>query len=257
MNDAALHRLFALQARGEIFEDLIAGLATTALRPGDLAIDGGANHGYHTWPLALQVGPQGRVLAIEPIPALAAKLRAAALARGLAQVEVIEAALSDRAGTAAFHWVRNGDGYSGLQARPYPFTPDTALITVRRLRLDDIADAGPRPWRFAKLDLEGGEYHALQGAQASIARWRPMLVLESGREIATRAYGYSRDDFFGLFARLDYRLLDLAGRRFGPAQWEAEPMPWYLVAAPEGSAEAAQAERHLTDTVARLAQSAG
>lgn len=257
MSTTTLHRLFALQDRGQIFEDLIAGLAAATLRPGDLAIDGGANHGYHTWPFALSAGAQGRVLAVEPIPALAGKLRLAALARGLAQVEVVEAALADRGGTAAFHWVRNSDGYSGLQARPYPFTPDTARITVRRLRIDDLLDGTPQPWRFAKLDLEGGEYHALLGAQAAIARWRPILVLESGREIATQAYGYSREDFFALFARLDYRLVDLFGRRFGPAQWTAEPMPWYLAAAPEGSADAALVARHLSDAAARVAQAAG
>lgn len=253
----ALHRLFALQERGQIFEDLIAGLAAAVLRPGDLAIDGGANHGYHTWPFALSVGAQGRVLAVEAIPDLATKLRLAALARGLAQVEVVEAALAERGGSAEFHWVRNSDGYSGLRARPYPFAPDTARITVRTRRLDDLIDGTPQPWRFAKLDLEGGEFHALQGAQAAIARWRPILVLENGRDIATQAYGYSREDFFGLFARLDYRLVDLFGRRFGPAQWTAEPMPWYLAAAPEGSADAALVARHLGEAASRVAQAAG
>lgn len=256
MSDA-LNRLFPLQDRGQIFEDLIAGLAAAVLRPGDLAVDGGANHGYHTWSLALSVGGQGRVLAVEPIPDLAVTLRLAALARGLGQVEVVEAALTDRGGSAEFHWVRNSDGYSGLQARPYPFTPDTARITVRTLRMDDLLDGTPQPWRFAKLDLEGGEFHALQGAQAAIARWRPILVLESGREIAAQGYGYSREDFFGLFARLDYRLVDLFGRRFGPPQWTAEPMPWYLAAAPEGSADAAFIARHLSEAAARVAKAVG
>jgi FkbM family methyltransferase len=249
-----LRRLFPMQDRINIFEDLIAGLAAAVLRQGDLAIDGGANRGDHTWPFALSVGARGRLLAVEPIPELAANLRLAALARGLSQVQVVEAALADRSGTAAFHWIRNGDGYSGLQPRPYPFVPDAARVEVRMLRLDDLLDGTPQPWRFAKLDLEGGEFHALRGAQAAIARWRPILVLESGREIAAQSYGYSREDFFALFARLDYRLLDLFGRRFGPAQWTEEPLPWYLAAVPEASADAALVARHLAEAAARLAQ---
>ncbi len=257
MNTATLHRLFALQPRGRIFEDLIAGLAAAALRPGDLAVDGGARHGYHTWPLALSVGATGRVLAVEPMPDLAARLRLAALARGLTRVEVVEAALADRGGSADIQWPRHSGGDSGPQPRPSPITPGTARIAVRMLRLDDLLDGTLQPWRFAKLDLEGGAVQALQGAQAAIARWRPILVLESGREIATQAYGYSREDFFALFARLDYRLVDLFGGRFGPAQWTAEPMPGYLAAAPEGSADAAFVARHLAEAAARVAQAAG
>ncbi|MBY0329394.1 MAG: FkbM family methyltransferase [Acetobacteraceae bacterium] len=250
-------RLFALQPRQNIFEDIIAGLHAALLRPGDLAVDGGAHAGLHTWPIAERVGPAGRVLAIEPIPELAAALRPAAAARGLPQVEVIEAALADRGGTAEFVWVRNSPGYSGLHPRPYPFTPDIERIAVRTVRLDDLLDGATRPWRFAKLDLEGGELRALQGGQAALARWRPVVVFESGREIAASADGYSAEEFFGFFARMDLRLLDLFGRAFGPALWAVRPMPFYLVAVPEGSGEAAMVARHLAETVARVAQAAG
>lgn len=251
-------RIIALQPHSQIFEDMIAGLAAAVLRPGDLAVDGGAHRGLHTWAMAQLVGPTGRVLAVEPLPHLAAALRPAAAARGLGQVEVIEAALAERGGSAEFLWIRNAEGYSGLRPRPYPVEPRTERIAVRTVRLDDVLDAAgaARPWRFAKLDLEGGEFRALEGAQAGIARWRPVVVFESGRAVAAEAYGYTAAQFFGLFARLDYRLLDLFGRRFGPAQWDARPLPFYFVAVPEGAA-AASIARGLGETAARVAAAAG
>src|SRR5260221_9258636 len=45
------------------------------LRPGDTAVDAGANIGYMTGLMALRTGPRGRVLAFEPHPALFDSLR--------------------------------------------------------------------------------------------------------------------------------------------------------------------------------------
>jgi FkbM family methyltransferase len=163
-------RLFALQESHNLFEDIIAGLYGAVLQPGDLAVDAGANHGLHTYPMAERVGATGRLLAIEPIPVLADALRAGAAARGLPQIELHQVALSDVEGTAEFHWIRNADGYSGLQARDYPFAPDDERLQVRTVRLDRLLEGAAQPWRFIKLDLEGGEFRALQGAERALAR---------------------------------------------------------------------------------------
>jgi hypothetical protein len=50
--------------------------------------------------------------------------------------------------------------------------------------------------RFVKMDLEGGEFHALQGA-TSILRDRPLVILENGRESAANLYRYTSEHWFG------------------------------------------------------------
>ena len=179
-------RLFALQESHNLFEDIIAGLYGAVLRPGDLAVDAGANHGLHSYPMAAKVGPTGRLLAIEPIPVLADALRAGAVERGLPQLELQQVALSDCDGQAEFHWIRNADGYSGLQARDYPFQPDDEKLVVRTVRLDGLLADATQPWRFIKLDLEGGEFRALQGAGQALARSHPVIVFENSRQDAAR-----------------------------------------------------------------------
>jgi FkbM family methyltransferase len=232
--DIDIPRLFALQDRDNIFEHIIADLYRTLLRPGDLAVDGGANDGFHAFPLAELVGPSGRVLAFEPIAWRAQALADAAQRRNLPQLRIFAQALSDRDGAAPFHWIRNADGYSGLLPRAgYPVAPDVEVLTVPTIALDgpllDAAGAA-RPWRFCKLDLEGGEFRALQGAARALERHRPVLVFENDRAPSARSYGYGPDEFFGFFERLGYRLRDLFGRPMVREAWESPGYPHYYIA---------------------------
>ncbi|WP_187830087.1 FkbM family methyltransferase [Siccirubricoccus phaeus] len=230
MNDL-IPRLFALQESGNVFEDIIAALYRAVLRPGDLAVDGGANRGLHTFPMAELVGPAGHVIGFEPIPWLAETLRLQRGQRSLPQIEIRQQALAAEEGRAAFHWIRNADGYSGLQPREYPSAPDRELIEVETIRLDRVLEGVGRPWRFMKLDLEGGEFRAMQGAAAALAQHRPVIVFENARAGAAAAYGYDAETYFRFFDGLGYRLRDLFGRPFTRAEWDSPGLPWYFIAA--------------------------
>jgi FkbM family methyltransferase len=254
-------RLFALQDSANIFEDIIAGLYRAVLAPGDLAVDGGANRGLHSFPMAERVGPAGQVIAFEPIPWLAETLRNERSRRSLPQLEIRQQALADRDGSASFHWIRNADGYSGLQPRPYPMPPERELIEVETIRLDQVLEGemlegSGRPWRFIKLDLEGGEFRALQGASQALARHRPVIIFENARAGSAAAYGYDAESYFGFFEELGYRLRDLFGRHFGRAEWESPGLPWYFIAAAD-AADQALLDRAVPEVLQAVLQQAG
>ncbi|MBD0274200.1 MAG: FkbM family methyltransferase [Acetobacteraceae bacterium] len=249
--DLDIPRLFALQDRANIFEAIIADLYLAVLRPGDLAVDGGANEGLHTFPLAELVEPSGQVLAFEPIAWRAETLARVAQERGLPQLRVFARALAEHDGTAPFHWVRNSDGYSGLRPRAhYPFAPDMEMLTVRTVALDGLLD-GARPWRFCKLDLEGGEFRALQGAARALGRHRPLVVFESDRAGSAHAHGYSPEEFFGFFDALGYRLSDLFGRPFARTAWDSPGYPHYYIGFHGGAGEHERVERDLPGILRR------
>lgn len=255
--DLDIPRLFALQDSHHIFETIVADLYRTVVRPGDLAVDGGANEGFHAFPLAELVGPSGRILAFEPIEWRAEALARAAEDRGLPQLSVFARALAERDGTAPFHWVRNSDGYSGLRPRAfYPFTPDVQALTVRTVALDGLLD-DHRPWRFCKLDLEGGEFRALQGAARALGRHRPVLVFENDRAPSARSYGYGVEEFFGLFDALGYRLRDLFGRPFARGAWDSPGYPHYYIGLSAGDPAAERVERDLPAILRRALAAAG
>jgi FkbM family methyltransferase len=162
----------------------------------------------------VRLAPRGTHLAFEPLPHLAAHLR-----RAFPQVRVHEAAVSDQSGSAEFVHVENDPAYSGLRERLYD-RPDPVLarIPVTVVRLDDVV-AEAQPVHFVKLDIEGGEFHALRGAVRTIARARPVIVFEAGPR-STGQYGVGADAMYHLIgARLGYRLSTMA-------RWLADAAPY-------------------------------
>lgn len=167
------------------------------LTPQSNCLDIGAHDGEilrHITNLA----PRGRHLAFEPIPHLAAALRAR-----FPQVAVYEAACANVPGSAGFVLVENAPAYSGLRPRPYD-RPDVALknIRVQVVRVDDVVRHAVS---LIKLDVEGGEYDALLGAQRTMSIHRPVIIFEASAR-STPQYGVTAHDFTSLFARLGYRI---------------------------------------------------
>lgn len=142
------------------------------LGPGMTFLDVGAHVGYMTLLGAQAVGPTGRVIAVEASPANVALLRRNVKANGATNVEIIAAAASDRSGILALSlspW-NTGDN------RVYP-VPDMATVEVRAVRLDDVLGSA-LPLDVVKLDTQGTDHRAVRGMAVTLARCRPVLVVE-------------------------------------------------------------------------------
>lgn len=151
---------------------------------GGVAIDVGANLGEWTVPLARRVGPEGRVLAIEPAPRAAMGLAKTLAANALGQAELLQCALGDNDGMAelAVPLVTSARSDTGT-ARIAPASAGHEIAAVRLRRLDSvIAKHGLDRLDLIKIDVEGHERRVLDGASATLARFRPALVLETGHE---------------------------------------------------------------------------
>ena len=83
------------------------------ITPGCVFADVGANFGYYTLLGARLVGSGGKVLAFEPQPAVAELLRESLSINSMANVEVIEAALSNQPGRATLHVPKGRQSRSG------------------------------------------------------------------------------------------------------------------------------------------------
>ncbi len=82
-----------------------------------MVIDVGANVGYYALMAATRVGPSGRVIAYEPGPAPAARLRENVALNGLSNVTVVEAAVADRPGTLHLNLVEDSEASSLYKTR--------------------------------------------------------------------------------------------------------------------------------------------
>jgi FkbM family methyltransferase len=167
------------------------------LREDSSCIDIGAHEGEILRSMT-KLCPRGDHVAFEPIPHLAARLRVK-----YPGVCVHEVACGVQPGVAEFVLVENAPAYSGLRLRIYD-RPDVKLTTlqVQVARVDDLVR---HPVAFIKIDVEGGEYHALLGAEDTIHKWRPLIIFEAGAKSAGQ-YGVGPRDFARFFDRLRYRV---------------------------------------------------
>lgn len=139
-----------------------------------VCVDGGAHHGTVLEQMC-KLAPRARHYAVEPLPDLCERLRQA-----FPDQHVLGCALGEWPGQASFQHVVDAPAYSGLLRRNYDLDhPQIEEIQVEVARLDDLIPDSER-LAFIKLDLEGGEYHALRGGAASIRRSRPVIVFEAG-----------------------------------------------------------------------------
>lgn len=183
-------------ALNAIYDEQTFEIMRRVLRPGDDAVDVGAHEGVILSQI-VELAPHGHHVAFEPIPAAAAGLRAR-----FPGVEVHEVALAAEPGRASFHHVVSNPSYSGLRRRRYDREGEVVeVISVRTARLDDLV-APSADVRLVKIDVEGGEEGVLRGGLGTIARCRPLVVLEHGLGAA---------DHYGTTPEVIHDLLDGCG----------------------------------------------
>jgi FkbM family methyltransferase len=199
------------------FEELIRRVTRAMVLPGDCVVDGGANIGEVTEFLANLVAPSGTVISFEPAPEVYAHLIARVETRALTGiVRPYQLALADRAGESSFAFVPQLHGYSGLRVRDYPVEVEIQRIVVSTVCLDQFRPL-PGELTFIKLDLEGGEFHALRGGEHVLRQYRPFLVFEHGGVPTCRRYGYDGRELTSFLHGLGYVLFDIVGNEIGDA----------------------------------------
>ncbi len=142
------------------------------VKPGHVVFDVGAHVGYYTLLASELAGPHGQVIALEPLPRNLRYLHEHLRLNSVQNVRVIEAAVSDRSGTARFRIVPD----SSMGAVTSDASADA--IEVETVSLDDLFARGeiPAP-NVLKIDVEGAEASVLAGAEKVIAEARPAIFL--------------------------------------------------------------------------------
>jgi FkbM family methyltransferase len=171
------------------------------LEPGSSCIDIGANIGEILQQM-VAYAPEGRHIAYEPLPELAADL-----ARRFPAVDVRNAAVAREPGTAEFTRIKSAHTRSGLGVDGAE--GDTERFPVAIEALDASLPEGFVP-SVIKIDVEGAELDVLAGGLETIRRHRPLIAFEHGSpeggDTAT-----SRDLHALLTGEAGLRLFDLDG----------------------------------------------
>ncbi len=147
------------------------------IAPGAVVYDIGANIGFFAQLAARFAGEDGRVIAFEPVPAIAELVREAAQRSGLQdRIEVRAQAVALRSGTEQLYVIEDAS-WSHLASRGNPGGA-VQTIDVPVTTLDEVVAGGAPPPDVVKLDVEGSEGDVLRGAHRTLREHRPAVVVE-------------------------------------------------------------------------------
>lgn len=193
---------------GGSFEPNEFAFLRSVLRPGMTVIDGGANEGLYSLFAARRVGLSGTVLAIEPSTREYERLLANLALNSLQRVVALKVALGRTAGSALLAVAEAGhEGQNTVGSRVS--NPKVATVDHEEVNLTTIdAIVGQRRLDrvdLIKLDIEGSEVDALEGAHTTIDRFKPLLLLEAEDE-RLAGQGRTKDEFRRVVESYGYRL---------------------------------------------------
>ena len=185
------------------YEPEITKIFEQHLQPGMGVLDIGANIGYFSLLAATLVGPKGFVQAWEPSNDNVKVLFANSLLNHLENIEVIQAAASDK--SRVFRYFRNST--NGNVADVEQALPEDMLAaeTVMGLRIDDFVVADVQI-DLVKIDVEGHEYKAMLGARNTLARCKPIIITEFSPHNLPGRSGVGGREYLEFFTSLGYEI---------------------------------------------------
>ncbi len=166
------------------------------LREGDLFVDAGANIGLMSLFASGLVGHTGKVYAFEPNPETAAILRENIRINGAVNIEVSEYAIGKSPGKARIYerWDLNRGSATLIRPDVETGSHEVSVTTLSQFLRDEKAV------RLVKLDIEGYEPEALEGAMELLQREDPPMLMVECSEIAGNSFAGGPPAIYDLLA---------------------------------------------------------
>ena len=178
------------------FERDVCAFIGKFLMPGMVFFDVGANVGLYTLMASKLVGPSGQVHAFEPAPIEFKYMVGNIKLNKLKNVYANKIGISNHSSNAIPYYIcPNGMGaFNSLRRPSHPYVknlnPD--VITVKSMTLDDYVKYHQiRKVDLIKIDIEGAELLALEGAKRLISKDDAPIIICEVSDLTTAAYGIS------------------------------------------------------------------
>jgi FkbM family methyltransferase len=175
------------------------------LRKGAVVYDLGANVGFYSLLASTLTGNDGQVLSFEPSSRNLAFLRKHIELNRIKNCRIFDAAVSSSDGFAYFDLGPNCSEGRVVEAGA------GRTVKVTTVKLDTLVfSQNLPPPDLLKCDIEGGEYEALKGAEATLRQFAPVIFLAThGQPVHSRCCDMLRALGYDL-APLDHSLLSEA-----------------------------------------------
>jgi FkbM family methyltransferase len=141
------------------------------LQPGDVVVDAGAYPGDYAIFAARKVGPSGRVICFEPGENNRAVLEKNVRGEGLSNVTIVPKGLWKEDAVLQFRQ----DGLASTALDPSAGGDSIAVTTLDA----ELARLAVKSIQVLKMDIEGAEIEAIQGAKETLLRSRAYVCIAS------------------------------------------------------------------------------
>lgn len=143
------------------------------LEPTDIAIDGGANQGVYSCSIAKQIGSSGKIIAIEPLSEPVKMFKENIKLNNFKNIFIEKCALWKKNTSGKIYFNKDDYGQASVVNKSKLFEK------TKLKKLDDIVTKyNLKEVNLIKLDLQGAEIFAIEGAEKTISKFKPILYLE-------------------------------------------------------------------------------
>lgn len=222
MSDSGGYKYFqaiskAMDIRNGSWSEPELALIPLALKPGETALDLGANFGLYTYHLSRALQGSGQIYAFEPVPFTFATLQLVAKLLRFRNVQLIEKGCSDKAGKILFEVpvqtsgaLAAGQAYIGGRRDDREGKEQqvrwaaTREVEAEVISLDEfLPEVGELS--LIKCDVEGAELMAFRGAREMITKHLPSVICEINPWFL-EGFGIRLEELTGFFFDLGFRL---------------------------------------------------
>ena len=173
------------------------------LKQGHTFIDIGANIGFHSLVAAKKVSSIGKVISFEPFESNFLSLQKNVDINNFSCITIHQLAISNTKDDISLFY-NEREKNKGMVSSVSTIE-GSSQYTVASIRLDDyISQSNIQEVHFIKLDIEGGEFPALQGMQETLKSHHPILMIEMDEMILSKT-NYSEKQFEHFLNDLGYR----------------------------------------------------
>jgi FkbM family methyltransferase len=191
------------------WDPLLTEFTKQTLTEGSVFVDVGANAGYFTLIAAQCVGHSGKVLSIEPNPAVAQQLKVNVARSSVSNVILEEVACSDSPSTMTLYIP--DESKLGQASLSKTNAGSMESVEVRSAPVDQlILDHALEKVSFVKIDVEGAELMVLRGMTETLRRFKPIIVLELEPDLLADL-GTTKDEVIAFLSRFSYSTVSLGG----------------------------------------------
>ena len=156
-------------------------IVDSLIQKGDVVLDAGANYGHFSLAAICACGPDGSVHAYEPNPSAFARLSMHRQLNKADNLIIHQAGVSDASDELVLKVPRATSGEATFGNSNY------TDVTTHRCPVKTIDNEAPNNVDFIKIDVEGFETRTIRGAETTIRRDRPVLLVETMRECLAQA----------------------------------------------------------------------